>query len=265
MSTAPRAPAAQSFDDAERYHRFMGPWSSAVTEQFLAWLAPARQLDWLDVGCGTGTLTRLAGERLSPASMCAIDASAAQVDYARTRLGARARFQVADARALPFAAHSFDVVASALVLNFVAEMPLAVAEMRRVARPGAVVAAFVWEFGTDRSPSGPMRRALQAVDGANVDVPGKDQSGLAALKAVFVESGLRSVGERTIEVTRDYRDLDEYWDTQMSREGAISRAVAALSKVQRAWMRERLREELVPEASGAIRATALANAVKALA
>jgi len=57
-------------------------------------------------------------------------------------------FQHADARALPFAAGSFDCAFSMLVLQFIPDVEHAVAEMRRVLRPAGRVTAAVWDgFG----------------------------------------------------------------------------------------------------------------------
>src|SRR6202012_3407451 len=80
--------------------------------------------------------------------VAAIDRSAAYVDFARRRPGARAvAFGVGDACRLPFADGGFAVTMAQLVLNFVADPVLAVVEMRRVTRPGGVGAAAVWDFG----------------------------------------------------------------------------------------------------------------------
>ena len=54
---------------------------------------------------------------------------------------------------MPFANDSYDVVSSALVLNFLADRSKALNEMRRVARPGAIVAAYLWDFANERTPN----------------------------------------------------------------------------------------------------------------
>ena len=41
-----------TFNDADAYERYMGRWSRAVGEKFLAWLAPPKNARWLDLGCG---------------------------------------------------------------------------------------------------------------------------------------------------------------------------------------------------------------------
>jgi ubiquinone/menaquinone biosynthesis C-methylase UbiE len=43
-----------ALDDAVAYERYMGRWSRAIGEKFLAWLVPPGNAKWLDIGCGTG-------------------------------------------------------------------------------------------------------------------------------------------------------------------------------------------------------------------
>ena len=76
----------------------------------------------------------------------ALDFSPIYIDYASQAIrDPRITFKVGDICALPFADRSFDRVLSLLVLHFVPQTERAVAELRRVARPGATVAAAVWD------------------------------------------------------------------------------------------------------------------------
>lgn len=97
----------------------------------------------LDVGCGPGTITADLAERVG--EVVAIDSAAAAVAEAR-RFGAdrgltNVEYQVADVFALPFHDGSFDVVHAHQVLQHVADPVTALRELRRVCRPGGVVAA----------------------------------------------------------------------------------------------------------------------------
>ena len=80
------------------------------------------------------------------AGVTGIDLTEPYVESARARnRDPRISFQPADARVLPFEDNSFDRAFSMLVLQFIPDAARAVAEMRRVARPGGTLAAAVWD------------------------------------------------------------------------------------------------------------------------
>lgn len=96
----------------------------------------------LDLGCGTGVLTRMIADHLRSASggyAMGIDAAAKMIRVARKRRGSDAcRFEVAAAESLPFEDASFDAVVSSLFFHHV---PLDLKEQAlrgafRVLRPG---------------------------------------------------------------------------------------------------------------------------------
>ena len=191
----------------------MGRWSRAAAGSFLRWLDPPADARWLDVGCGTGILSEMALMTSAPAALVGIDRTPAQVAHAARHISdGRARFEVGDAQALPFTRESFDVVASGLVLNFVPEPQQAVTEMRRVVRPGGVVAAYVWDFEPELSPSGPLRRALKAMALDVAPLPGTQASGLPGLAALFERAGLADLVTTTIEVTVAFADFRDFWE-----------------------------------------------------
>ena len=77
------------------------------------------------------------------------------VAHAATQVpDARASFRKGDAQHLPVDDGSFDAVVSGLVLNFVPDQPAALREMRRAARPGGVVAAYVWDYAERHAADG---------------------------------------------------------------------------------------------------------------
>jgi SAM-dependent methyltransferase len=163
---------------------------------------------------------------------------------------------------LPHRDGSFDVVAAALVLNFVADRGRALAEMRRVARRGGTIAAFVWEFETERSPSGPMRRGLRAVGGEVPAVPGTRAAGLAACRGCSSpQDSTRSPPARS----RCGSSFPTSRATELADAALqpITKTIAALAEGDRERMRSLVRAELAPRLDGSCVVEARANAIKA--
>src|ERR1700752_828263 len=131
----------------EAYEPYVGRWSRLVAQEFLRWLALPNGLRWLDVGCGTGALTQTILAQAAPAEVHGVDPSDGYLAVARAQVhDPRASFQPGKAGELPFAADSFDVVVSSLVLNFVPNVEGAMAELRRVTKPDGTIAAYVWDY-----------------------------------------------------------------------------------------------------------------------
>ena len=74
----------------DRYEAYMGRWSRKLAPQFLDWLGAAENLDWLEVGCGTGALSAAIVARCNPQSLIAIDPSQDFVETARASVPIRA-------------------------------------------------------------------------------------------------------------------------------------------------------------------------------
>ena len=102
-------------------------------------------MDLLDVGCGPASITADLAERVAPGRVVALDAAAGALEAARKTLrerGLSEQVEVTsgDVMALPFEDASFDVVHAHQVLQHLADPVGALAEMRRLARPGGIVA-----------------------------------------------------------------------------------------------------------------------------
>ena len=105
----------------------------------------------LDVGCGPGTITVDLARRVSPGQVVGMDVSSEIVGHA-AKLAAdegvhNASFQVGDVYALDFADASFDIVHAHQVMQHLARPIVAMAEIRRVLRPGGVFAARDVDYG----------------------------------------------------------------------------------------------------------------------
>src|SRR5262249_36489780 len=152
-----------------------------------------------DVGCGTGAFTELVLESCSPAHLIGVDPFDEQIEYAHNSPLARsAEFKVADALDLPFPDRSFDVVASALVIKFLPDRPRGLAEMRRVARPGGLVAGYVWDFAGGRGTGWPLMKGLRDIGLQPPIIPGTADSGIETLASLFREAGLQQIEARPI-------------------------------------------------------------------
>jgi SAM-dependent methyltransferase len=95
----------------------------------------------LEVGCGGGTALALAAGR--GADVTAIDAAPGFVEIVRRRVPA-ADVQVGDLQFLPYDDAAFDVVVGFNAFQYAADVPAALAEARRVLRPGGLIAMLIW-------------------------------------------------------------------------------------------------------------------------
>ena len=252
-----------TFDAADDYERFMGRWSRAVGEEFLAWLDPKQGARWLDVGCGTGAFSELILRRCAPASIAGIDPSREQIDYVRKLIPGH-RFEVADAAAMPFDDNSFDVVASALVLHFVPDRAKALAEMKRVLRPGGLVGGYTWKRTdtTDFAAYAPALRGAERVGGVALRSPVVPEGSIDGMRASLEAAGYADIEAVEIEVTQTYASFEQYWEVQTLAFSPPGKTIAKLDDAQRARLRDLLRETLTA-ADGTITYPAIAVAGKA--
>jgi SAM-dependent methyltransferase len=120
-------------------------WRTAANSAgyLLGELHPGLQV--LDVGCGPGTITADLAALVAPGRVMAVDAAPDVLEQAAAEAAARGLenvdFAVADVNALDFPDNSFDVVHAHQVLQHLGDPVRALREMRRVCRPGGVVAA----------------------------------------------------------------------------------------------------------------------------
>jgi SAM-dependent methyltransferase len=250
------------FQDGAAYERYMGVWSQAAGEAFLAWLAPAPGLRWLDVGCGNGAFTEMLAQRCAPASLAGLDPSEAQLAFARTRPAlASARFETGDAMALPYADAAFDAAVMPLVLFFVPRPAQGVAEMARVVAPGGIVSAYVWDLPGGGFPYAALAEEMKSM---GIDVPkppSPEVSRLEALTDVWTGAGLEDVSTRGIEVKRSFADFGEYWNIVQGGP-SVAGKLKAMPPDDLARLQAAMRARLTPDSGGRIVLSARANAIR---
>lgn len=250
------------FDDGAAYERMMGVWSRLVGEEFLAWLEPAPGQRWIDVGCGNGAFTELLVERCAPSDVLGVDPSEGQLAFARSRHTAGvARFVRADAEALPADPATFDAAVMALVLFFVPQPDRGVLEMKRVVRPGGLVCAYVWDLlEPDGFPMAPLQEELRRLGRTPMMPPSAEASRMGALQALWEQAGLARIRTREIVVTRRFADFEDFWSS-VEIAIAMIRGGGELTPEEKAGVKSRLRERLVPDSNGAVSFASRANAI----
>jgi SAM-dependent methyltransferase len=255
-----------SWVGADAYEAYVGRWSRLVAPRFLDWLAVPPGKRWLDVGCGTGELSRAILMTCDPAEVVGVDPSLPFVAHATTLTpDPRATFRKGDAQHLPVDHGSFDAVVAGLVLNFVPDQPAALREMRRAAGPAGVVAAYVWDYADG------MQLMSHFWDAAVEQAPEAAalredlRFGMCRpepLRQLFGAAQFADVAVEEIVVPTVFADFDDYWRPFLGGQGPAPAYAMSLSGEDRAALRERLRARLPTEDDGSIRLTARAWAVR---
>lgn len=250
------------FEDGAAYERMMGVWSRLVGDRFLDWLSPLSGQRWIDVGCGNGAFTELLAQRCAPLEILGVDPSAAQLRFARARLAAgMARFELGDAMAMPGADHQFDAAVMALVIFFVPDPAQGVAEMKRVVKPGGVIAAYAWDMLEPGGfPLSAMQDELHAMGIVPLLPPRAEVSRLDALHALWTDAGLIDVATQAIVVTRTFDDFPDFWASVEIAIG-MGQGTQAMPAAAKNQLKDRLQSRMTPDAGGRISVTARANAV----
>ena len=131
--------------DADRYESMLAPFGEQVIEAVRA--QPGQQI--LDVGCGTGDVTRaLAATVGDGGSVLGVDISEPMVAEARRRAeaarAANAAFEVTDAQVHPFPPGSYHAIVSRFGVMFFDDPPAAFSNLRRALRPGGRLVFACW-------------------------------------------------------------------------------------------------------------------------
>jgi ubiquinone/menaquinone biosynthesis C-methylase UbiE len=258
------SPAAERFNrTADGYLKWwapiLAPASVALVDRVTEMdpgLPAGETREVADVGCGTGSSLFEAAGRWRGARLTGLDASVGMLDVARreaTRLPAAVRTRIGygecDAAALPLADASLDVLLTAFMLQQLPTRAPALAEFRRVLRPGGVVGIAGWLV--DAEPFAPDLEFEAALADAGLarqprDEPrsGHFETAAAAAQelseAGFVEvtavpfaldkTWTRADYATYRETTRDFDLFDELAPTARRRaHGAFARRLAALS------------------------------------
>lgn len=200
--------------DPDIYERFMGRWSARTADPFLTFAGVHTGQRVLDVGCGTGTISLALAQR--GCTVVGVDASEPYLDGARrSRAHAAITYEHGDARDLAHATGSFDASVSMLAIDVIPEPERVVWEMRRVTRPGGVVACGTFDNWGGFSAEHMLMDTGAALDEGLRDVrdflrsrPLVRPDGQAQL---WRQTGLKDVIEVPLVLSFDYESFEDYW------------------------------------------------------
>ncbi len=260
--------AQDSWSGAEAYERYMGRWSRLVAREFLAWLDLPLDLEWVDVGCGTGALTARIMATAQPRRVRAYDLSLQYVMAARQNVpDPGVCFAQANALSLPERDGAFDVAVSGLMLNFVAEPARLIDEMRRVVKPGGTVGVYVWDYAEGMQfirqfwdAAVALNPAAAALDeGARFPVCRPDR-----LRLLFTEGGLDGARVHPLEIPTRFESIDDYWEPFEGGQGPAPGYLASLDEKRRGELRAAVAARLPRSPDGSVSLVARAWGARGL-
>jgi SAM-dependent methyltransferase len=231
----------------EAYDRHVGRYSPELAAALIAVAGTERGQRALDVGCGTGALAQALAALLEAGSVAAIDSSPASVATCARRVpGADVR--VACAEELPFQDGEFDAALAQLVVPWLSDPGRGVAEMRRVVRPGGVVAACTWDFANGMTMLRAFWDAAVAVDRPRAIQAGAlDRTRLCEpdeLGELWAQVGLVEIDTGELVVGADYSGFDDFWWPFSAGVGGSGSYCASLDEAGHEALREEVRRRL---------------------
>lgn len=206
----------------------------------LAALAPSPGEVVVDVGCGPGLLTKSLAEAVAPnGAVLGLDLSASMLALAGERCAAISHVTLAraDATRLPVPSGTVDAVTAAQVLLYVERPDTAIAEMRRVLRPGGRVAIMETDWQTavvSAADAALTRRMFKAWDSA---VPSPRLP--LRLGPLLRDAGFTSVRAQAVPVLATRLESGGYAETMIAQCAASAVSAGLLSEDDaRAWRQE---------------------------
>jgi len=236
------------FGDAEAYERFMGRWSRMVAPLLVDFAGFPDQGGVLDVGSGTGALAFAIAARKSRVRVLGIDPSKEYVAYAASKnsFHDRAKFETGDAQQMRFGDATFDAALSLLVFNFIPDAKKALAETRRVTRPGGSISAAVWDYGGRMEM---LRAFWDAAGRLDSQAERLDEKHMplcreGELAHLWKEGGLEKVQERPIDIEMRFASFADYWEPFLLGQGPAGSYVRHLDRNRLEALRSEVKRRL---------------------
>jgi SAM-dependent methyltransferase len=223
--------------DEESYDDFMGRYSVRLAPLFVEFAGVGEGQHVLDVGAGTGALTRELVA--SGASVVAAEPSPEFVRALRARFP-QLEVHEAPAEELPFADDSFDLALAQLVVAFMDDAPAAMRELGRVAHK---VAINMWGI-EEVQMFAAIARTARVVGGGYAEQGARRYRTRHELHDLLAGAGLSKVETGELDVTAPYLDFEDFWRALTLGVGPAGAWLHGLDEEQRSLAHDELYSQL---------------------
>jgi SAM-dependent methyltransferase len=241
-----------------RRREMIGEWGRAVSQWLVAALDPRPGQRLLELAAGLGETGMLAAERVAPTGSVVLSDQAEGMLAGARELAAERElqnieFQVLNAEWIDLSLASIDGVLCRYGYMLMADPAAALAETRRVLRPGGRIALAVWD-SIDANPWAGLpavelsERGLGQAPGSDTR-PGPFALGSADRVAeLLAEAGFTEPRVETVSMLRRHRSFEEYWDVTLDLSRSFHDAVMAQPAAEVEQIRSALERRLAPYA-----------------
>jgi SAM-dependent methyltransferase len=252
LGLAERLVGVPIFANPESYELWMGRWSTQLAPRFVDFADLPAGGYILDVGSGTGARCRALIDRINGVRVVGVEPAVDYVAYTQERLADTAvEVRQGDALALHFEDHRFDGALALLILQELPNALQAVQQMRRVTRPGGLVATCQWNF-IDGLPMLSLfwEAAVEVIDTHAARQRAKDCTPLGysttlALCDLWESAGLSEIETCTLEISMGFANFEDYWGPFQSDVTQSSSYANTLSEDERSALKDRLYEKVL--------------------
>jgi len=228
-------------------HAFTWPMSLRMVAA--AEVGPGQRV--LDVGCGMGDPTLQVAVLVGPhGRVLGIDVAEGMIATAGERAAAlglgHVEFRTADVMTVDLPAETFDVVLGRWSVIYVADVPGALARLRRALVPGGRIALSAWAPPEANPwimiPMTALAR-VRTLPPLDATVPGAFHlSADGALAKALVGAGFQAVGQERVMLSWFAHDADEFWAMTGDTAGPLAALFAGLSATERAQVKHEVTE-----------------------
>jgi SAM-dependent methyltransferase len=256
--------SAMSIYDEIMVPRLFEPWATLLLDQ----LEPQSGQVVLDVACGPGTVTRQAALCVGPTGRVAgCDLSPAMLELARSKISLAASAPIdyleCSADSLMVPDEAVDLVTCQQGVQFFPNRLAALAEMRRVVRPGGRLGIAVWCAIEDCPPFAALATAIGQVLGAETAVGSWGLPDSDALSRLVEDSGFTGVRVRRYELPVVFEGGPGQLLLTL-RAASVATALAQLSEADRSALAAAVEEACIPITfGGTVRSHATSHIVTA--